>query len=307
MRRALVPLSFILLLFPCSAETFLSNALGQDLGAAAALTGTGYEGERDGGRTVIYLDGEVIRTRTDTETGYTLQAGDIVETVTLDDQGRRAEWRLSTPEREEIHRYFYDGERLSSMSVSVDGTLIRRVIYLDTPFGTLSGISGSGDAYIAPSFYQYDLDGDAIRFTYHDSGIVTRENLSAGSIAYEVEDDGSWTETETLPDGSESVRVYSPEGRLSEERRGSNVTVYSYDDVGNLTESVTSDGTSETSVRYEGGRMVSSEEKEGGETVKLRNYLDSGEIEEIRYRGGVPEYSILFEGDGVRVKEIHRL
>ena len=44
-----------------------------------------------------------------------------------------------------------------------------------------------------------------------------------------------------------------------------------------------------------------------GILTKERKFLESGDIEEIRYKEGRAEYSILFEGDGVRVKEIHRL
>ena len=61
--RLLFFLLCFLSLFPLSAEAFLSNALGQDLGPIEALTGTGFEGEREEGRVTIYQDGSVIRER----------------------------------------------------------------------------------------------------------------------------------------------------------------------------------------------------------------------------------------------------
>ena len=148
-RKLLFPLCFILLCSPCHSEAFLSNALGQNLGAIPALTGSGYEGESEDGRTVIYHDGSVIKTRQDTEDGYVISYGDTTESVRLGDDGERLEWRLETPERAEVHTYFYEDGRLSSVSVSINGELRRRIVYLDTPSGSLSAITGSSDSYIS--------------------------------------------------------------------------------------------------------------------------------------------------------------
>ena len=308
MKRLLLPALIALIAAPCSAEAFLSNALGHDLGAIEALTGTGYEGERNGGTTTIYHDGVIVMTRTEDEDGYRIVEGDTVEEVSYGSDGLRTERRLITPGREEVHTYFYsDDGSLSSVSVSVNGSLERRTVYLETPSGSLAGLSGSSNAYIMPSFYQYDLDGDTIRFSYHEDGRVIRENLSLGGIGYEVLDDGSWSETETLPDGSVRVRVYSPDGRLSSQSEGGVVTRYEYDESGDLISEATSDGTLETIRRYADGSLASEEKRQDGITVRVRTYLDSGDIEEIRYRDGKPEYSVLFGADGMRVKEIHRL
>ena len=308
MKLLLLPAFLACIIAPCSGEAFLSNALGHDLGAIEALTGTGYEGERNGGTTTIYLDGEAVRTRTEDENGYRIVEGDTVEEVSYGSDGLRTESRLITPGREEVHTYFYsDDGSLSSVSVSVNGSLERRTVYLETPSGSLAGISGSGSAYIMPSFYQYELDGDTIRFSYHEDGRVIRENLSLGGIGYEVLDDGSWSETETLADGSIRVRVYAPDGRLSSLSENGVVTRYEYDESGNLISEISSEGSLETIRRYEDGSLSSIEEKRDGSTERVRTYLDSGDIEEIRYRDGKPEYSVLFGADGMRVKEIHRL
>lgn len=309
MRRLFLPLiCFMTLSVPCMAEAFLSNALGQNLGVIPALTGTGYEGERTDDSLVIYLDGNPIRTRTETDDGYTVKYGDTVETVTLDENGVRTSWSISEPGRDESHTYFYDDSgRLSSVSISVDGVLLRRVEYLDTPSGTLSGITGTSDSYISPSFYLYEMDGKAVKFTYHSNGRVIREDLSDQASSYELSDDGSWRESRTLPDGTVIERVYSHDGRLVEEASGSSVTSYEYDESGDLILSVVIDGEEEVRTHYEDGKTVMIEFLAGGEILRTRSFPDSGYIEEIRYRDGNPEYSILFEGDGVRVREIHRL
>lgn len=309
MRRVLLFLLFSFPLAFLSAEAFLSNALGQDLGELETLTGTGYEGERDGGDVTIYLDGEVIRKRIATDDGYIIEYGDTIERVSLNDSGERREWSLSTPEREETHLYYYDEDgSLASVSVTVNGELERRVVYLETPGGRLAGITGSGEAYIFPSFYLYENEGDVIRFTYHPGGPVIREDLSAENPPlYEIEDDGSWKETSLMADGRERVRVYNSSGLLVEESADGSVTEYIYDDEGVLLQKNTVDGSIEINEIYADGHLSSRVEIEDGITQKERHYLATGEIEEIRYRDGKAEYRILFDGDGVRVREIERL
>ena len=234
-RKLLFPLCFILLCSPCHSEAFLSNVLGQNLGAIPALTGSGYEGESEDGRTVIYHDGSVIKTRQDTEDGYVISYGDTTESVRLGD------------------------------------------------------------------------DGESIRFNYHDNGVITREDVSDPSTDYEVEDDGSWKEIVTLPDGQVRERLYSPDGRLSEERTGDTTIRYEYDENGDLVLSVELYGDDEIRTNYENGRIALVETVRAGVMERERRFLDNGDIEETRYNNGQPEYRILFDGDGVRVKEIHRL
>ncbi len=306
--RLLFFLLCFLSLFPLSAEAFLSNALGQDLGPIEALTGTGFEGEREEGRVTIYHDGSVIRERIESADGYTLEYGDTLERVLYNEDGERREWSISTPDREEVHQYFYEDGTLSSVSVSVDGNLEKRIIYLETPQGSLSVLAGSADAYISPSFYLYESDGNLIKFSYHPGGPVIRENLSdANPPSYEIEADGSWKETVLHDDGSESVKIYDASGLLVEEQEDGIIIRYEYDDEALLLKRTETAGTASVEEFYENGHLASRIEMTDGVAEIERHYLDTGEIEEIRYSDGVPEYRILFDGDGLRVKEIERL
>ena len=124
MRRLLLPAFLACIIAPCSAEAFLSNALGHDLGAIEALTGAGYEGERNGGTTTIYLDGEPVMTRTEDENGYRIAEGDTVEEVSCGSDGLITERRLITPGREEVHTYFYNDIRLTCGSRSRTNCLV---------------------------------------------------------------------------------------------------------------------------------------------------------------------------------------
>ncbi len=307
MRKAILLAAAALSAATLSAAFFSSNALGQDLGPIPALAGSGYEGESSDGRIVIYSDGVPVRERLEDESGYTVTAGGIEEIVAFDSEGRRRSWTLRSPGREETHTYFYDGSRLASVSVSVDGNLERRVVYLETPSGTLAGLSGSGRSYISPDFYIYEEDDGFVRFSYHESGRTVRTDSFSEAPEYTIADDGCWTERTVGEDGEEIIRRYDPQGRLAEETAGGVITAYAYGDDGDLSEVSVTDGGSVEHTIYSNGRRVASEYLLDGIMQRERHYPDDGGIEEIRYRDGIPEYRILFDGDGQRVKEVERL
>lgn len=300
MRKALL---LLILSSHLAAAPFLSNVLGQDLGSIDSLTGSGYEGERNGNTTTIYLDGSVIMTREDSENGYTIERGDVTESVVYGEDGKRVSWFSESPARSEVHQYFYNEDgTLSSLSVSVDGNLERRIEYLDTPSGSLAGTEGSLESYITPSFYVYTLDGNTIRYTYHDNGMVSRTDSSVPPAEYEEDEDGNWIERR---DGS--IKVYSPEGLLLREEDGERTIQYEYDEDGVISSITESEGDERIVTAYSDGREEKRDEYIGDELVRTRRELDNGDIEEIRYRDGLAEYLIVFEGDGERVKRVERL
>lgn len=292
---------FLLAASSLSAAAFQSNALGQDLGPLESVSGAGYEGFAEDGKTTIYLDGDVIREREENDNGYTITEEERKEAVVLDEDGRRLSWSVETPERTETHQYFYEDGRLSSVSVSIDGEMVRRIEYLETPGGTLAGTEGSLESYIAPSFYVYSLDGDTIRYTYHDNGMVTKEDSSLPPAEYETEESGNWIERR---DGV--TRTYSPDGLLISEESGSTLTEYLYED-GIVSEVTVTEGDKRLVTSYSDGKVSRTDEYNDGVIQKTRTFLDNGDIEEIRYRNGEEEYLIVFEGDGERVKKVERL
>ena len=307
MRKTVLLPALMMLSASLYASYFASNALGQDLGELKALSGSGYEGERNGGSTVIYLDGVPVRERYEEENGYRTVDKESEERVVLDESGRRIRWELTTPEREEVHTYFYEGERLSSASVSVNGELVSRIVYLDTPSGTPAGFSGSSSALFSPSFYLYEADDGFVRFSYHEDGRVTRSDQSSPEISYEIGEDGSWTEISEDAGGAQVIKRYDGSGLLAEEERNGIVTKYTYDDDGELASSSETAAGSEVISYYSDGKLERSSYLTNGIIDKERRYLPNGGIEETRYRDGVPEYRILFDGDGVRVREVERL
>ena len=194
--------------------------------------------------------------------------------------------------------YFYEGERLSSVSISVDGELEKRIIYLDTAGGTPAAFSGDITGYLLPSYYVYSLDGDVIR--------------SSGSsgwtppVSYVLQADGTWKEAAVV-DGRAVTKIYSPSGLLLSAEGNGVLEEYRYDDDGTLLSSIDRRGRDSAVTRYDNGAVSSISYYSGTALVRVRSYLDNGDIEEIRYEGSKPRARIIFDSDGLRIKEVHNL
>ena len=288
----------LLLLIPSflSAAVFDSNQIGQVIMLKDELEGQGWEGESDGDHTTIYLDGEVMREKTADETGYTLHEPGRTERVVTDGDGQRLSCTVSENGSETVYTYFYEDDVLSSVSVSVDGVLERRIVYLNTPSGNLAGFAGDSSGFILPSYYVYEADGSAIRASEDSGGWEPPAD-------YVLMEDGSWRE-ESEVDGRSVVRIYSPDGRLLSTEGSGVREEYSYDEDGVLLSSVERRGRSSTVRKYEDGRLVSESRFSGPVIENERHFLPDGRIEEIRYSGGTRRNRILFDSDGLRVLEV---
>ena len=299
MRKHIAILSMLLFLLPLNASYFESNALGQFIASKESLSGTGYEGEVNNGRTVIYLDGEVVRERVETENGYTVTEDGYTESVTLDSSGRRISDRVDDDGAITERVYSYDGDRLSSVAIT-DGDGISRIIeYIDTPQGHLAGLAGDESGYLTPYFYVYSLDGDEVKVSLH-AGDGEAEFIPDPSV-YTIDEDGNWTGT-SAEDGAE--RVYSPDGKLLSLTLGDRTELYSYDEDGELSSSDVTEGDTRTVSEYSEGRLVHSDIYIDGVIQTSRTYNEDGSMEEIRYRDGVKKSLILFDSDGLRIRRV---
>ena len=294
--RKLVPL-ILLLPLPLFSAVFSSNSIGQEIEPKAGLEGIGYELESDGGHSILYLDGEAVMERTESGDGYSLISDGYEESVTEED-GRRTRCVIKEGGMESVYTYFYEGDRLSSVSISVDGELEKRIIYLDTAGGTPAAFSGDITGYLLPSYYVYSLDGDVIR--------------SSGSsgwtppVSYVLQADGTWKE-EAEVDGRAVTKIYSPSGLLISAEGNGVLEEYRYDDDGTLLSSIERRGRDSAVTRYDNGAVSSISYYSGTALVRVRSYLDNGDIEEIRYEGSKPRARIIFDSDGLRIKEVHNL
>lgn len=299
--KAIIPM--FLISIPVFGGAYASNALCQNLGEIPALTGSGYEYLAEDGVTTLFHDGEAIMEKTEFENGYTITRPESRETVLVGENGERLSWSMERNGERETHHYFYDDSgRLSSLSVSVNGEIKRRIDYLETPQGTLAATEGDLESYVSPSFYVYTLDGESIRFDYHENGMVTRSSSLEAPKEYEISDDGLWIET----DENGRKRTYDGDGRLIRDEEGSIIREYSYD--GEVLQTMTvTEGENTFRTSYENGKAVGRDEYSAGTLIKSRRFGNGEEIEETRYKDGKPEYLIVFDGDGRKVKRVERL
>lgn len=299
--KAIIPM--LLISIPVFGGAYASNALCQNLGEIPALTGSGYEYLAEDGVTTLFHDGEAIMEKTEFENGYTITRPESRETVLTGENGERLSWTMERNGERETHHYFYDDSgRLSSLSVSVNGEMKRRIDYLETPQGTLAATEGDLESYVSPSFYVYTLEGESIRFDYHENGMVTRSSSLEAPKEYVISDDGLWIETEE----SGRKRTYDGDGRLIRDEEGSIIREYSYD--GEVLQTMTvTEGENTFRTSYENGKAVGRDEYSAGTLIKSRRFGNGDEIEEIRYKDGKPEYLIVFDGDGRKVKRVERL
>lgn len=299
--KAIIPM--FLISIPVFGGAYASNALCQNLGEIPALTGSGYEYLAEDEVTTLFHDGEAIMEKTEFENGYTITRPESRETVLVGENGERLSWSMERNGERETHHYFYDDSgRLSSLSVSVNGEIKRRIDYLETPQGTLAATEGDLESYVSPSFYVYTLDGESIRFDYHANGMVTRSSSLEAPKEYEISDDGLWIET----DENGRKRTYDGDGRLIRDEEGSIIREYSYD--GEVLQTMTvTEGENVFRTSYENGKAVRTDEYSADTLIKSRRFGNGEEIEEIRYKDGKPEYLIVFDGDGRKVKRVERL
>ena len=304
MKKAFAILSSLFLLLSLEAAYFDSNALGQDLGMKEELSGAGYEGESSGGTTIIYLDGEPVRTRTDSENGYTVSEDGYSLSVVLDSSGRRIS--DTTDENGMITErvYSYDGDRLSSVAIT-DGSGISRIIeYIDTPGGHLAGLSGDEHSYLTPYYYVYTLDGDSVKVSLHTDGSGEEPLFIPDPAVYSVDENGNWSGTVTEEDGTEVSRVFSPEGRLISFRSGERSESYCYGEDGEIVQSDVIEGSVRTVSDYTDGKLLHEDIYIDDTLQKSRTYNEDGSIEEIRYRDGKRKSLILFDSDGLRIRRV---
>ena len=299
--KAIIPM--FLISIPVFGGAYASNALCQNLGEIPALTGSGYEYLAEDEVTTLFHDGEAIMEKTEFENGYTITRPESRETVLVGENGERLSWSMERNGERETHHYFYDDSgRLSSLSVSVNGEIKRRIDYLETPQGTLAATEGDLESYVSPSFYVYTLDGESIRFDYHANGMVTRSSSLEAPKEYEISDDGLWIET----DENGRKRTYDGDGRLIRDEEGSIIREYSYD--GEVLQTMTvTEGENTFRTSYENGKAVGRDEYSAGTLIKSRRFGNGDEIVEIRYKDGKPEYLIVFDGAGRKVKRVERL
>ena len=289
-------LLFVFALRPLfSSEVFESNELMQKIEAKETISGSSWELETTSEKDVLYKDGIKYSEKLYFNDGYKLIEGTRSERVILDSLGRIERKIIISSSLEEEYNYFYEDGYLSSYNYSINSEVKKIVNYKTSDKGRLLAFDSGDEHYLSDDFYVFTLDGKVVRLEENkgeDESDAIIESLDNGGYAKSI-------------DGA--VYTYSPEGRLISEKKDGEIILYSYADDGSLYKKETVLDSESTISYYLNGKELNRLVIKNGIVDNEKVFLDSGEIEEIRYLEGIPSYKIFYDKDGKRVKEIVKL
>ncbi len=294
MKKAFVLLSLLSIVLPLSAAWYSSNELGQKKGELEAFSSVGWVLYEDDERSVLYSDGNEIKRKEYTFSGWTEKSGDETETVFLSPDGRIERRVIENGEDRKEYNYFYSLSILSGYNYSLNGTLIENVEYTTTEKGDLLYYRVLDEGvYLSDNYFVYD-GGDRIEigaFEINESEGEREPTESGGYI--EKKDD---TEYE-----------YDSLGRLIREEKEDTRITYTYLDDGTLSEKREEDKDGVYVTEYTLDGDILSYYNTSGEKVTQRRTLSDGTIEETRYINNKPTYVFIYDRDGRRIKEAYSL
>lgn len=291
-------LILLLSLHPLFSSTYFeSNELMQRKGEIEALSGYSWELETKSGEDILYKDGIVHSSKRYHSDGYEMLRDGYRERVILNSSGLIERKLVEWEDRSEEYNYFYDDGVLSSYNLSVNGEMARMVEYLTAESGALVAFESNGMHYLSTDFFVFTSDGATVR-------------VEDGNTEESVDLD---CDIEALSDGGYIKRTagyearYSSLGRLMWENSDGVENSYHYNEDGTLSLRSTTDGSETVDEYFENGRAYRIVTKKDNDILSDKTYLESGEIEEIRYLEGKPSYKIIYDRDGKRVKEVVKL
>ena len=282
-----------------SAEVWESNALSMRLEPLDDVPESGYYLLFDDGEESLYLDGNLISRKSLTSNGFTLTRGQENTIYTLDECGRP----LSIEEGSSVTRNVYSKEgRLLSSTITDSEGLETISEYHWSPEGNLMYVEEVLVRYYLPSTSFHYAIGDSTFSLNAETPDVFIEKLGEEKSKVEVQDDES---VKLLsPGGGE--RVYSKDGFLIHEVKGSSTFDYVYSD-GMLTESIEVDGNSEIRLYYEDGSLSGREYLVDGSLTRRQVFEMDGYLTEDRYRNGKAYARVHYDKDHKTIRSIESL
>ncbi len=289
-----------------------SNSLGQDLGP---WQGESYRLLLEGGRRTLYNEDEVVFIEERREEGDRLittrhTAGQPAQTTIFKD-GQPLQ--QSVGNQRTLFQYSSDG-RLELRTTLIDGVVDRAEAYTYHNSGnnglsavvalasvaTLRTLSREGDDRV----FAYNIEGRGESFTMTRSGLEViqewGEGIESTRAVLKPTEDGGFTLTK-----GDRIDRWDERGLLIETKDGGEVTNYQYNESNERTVEVRgSEGGKETSIYWEKGEAVRSEERFGGVLTKSTRYLPGGGRVETLYVKGEPYSDVTYGSDGARVLSI---
>lgn len=294
MKRAFVLLSILSIVLPLFSSWYSSNELGQKKGSLESFSSLGWVLYEDDDTSLLYNNGNEIKRKEYTYSGWTEKSGDETETVFLSPDGRIERRVIENSSGKAEYNYFYAGSLLSGYNYSLNGQLIENVEYTTTEKGELLYYRVLDEGvYLSDNYFVIE-DGDRIEIGAFAINESEGERVPTESGGY-IEKKG------------ESEYEYDTFGRLiREEKEGTRIT-YTYLDDGTLSgkREENKDGVYVTEYTLDGD--ILSHYNTSGEKVTQRRTLSDGTIEETRYINNKPSYVFIYDRDGKRIKEAYSL
>ncbi len=292
MKRVLFFVFILFLSFSLSASYYISNALGQKKGSAAAYDSAEWVLDERGNTEILYHDGVKYSEKSTTSSGWTKTTPEGEEKVYLNSDGNIGRRIITRGSSRVEYNYIYSGTLLCAYNCSVDGELEYKVEYLTTSDGILLYYREKDEGvYITDEWFVFE-NGERM-----EVGSFRKDN-----IVSTVTQDGGYEETE---DGI--TRKYDSSGRLVSEKSDSGDITYTYSADGRLEEKreKSSDGIYVTTYEDEG--EVLSRYSSDGVKISERRSLPDGTIEERRFVEGKAKYVFIYDSDAKRIREAYAL
>ena len=300
----LLSILLILSALPLPGAVYSSNPIGQRLSLKDGMEGIGWELDVSEASSILYKDG-VEESRTEHKDGLTIEiSGGRTERTVFSPEGLVSERMVREGDDETLYSYFYADGDLSSVSISENGTLVKRIEYILTPSGRISSMYSPEQSIVGPDYFIYTLDGNTIRLDYLGNGRVDKTDLDNETSEYRLLDDGSWENTRIRGDERE-VLTYDSSGRLIGRDNGKVLVSYSYSEEGALLSEIAESGNERTVTEYSGSGTRTIRYRDDVIVTERMEHPDS--IEEIRYRDGKAEYRVIYDLDGKRILEVMRV
>ena len=292
-------LASIILLSPLHAdEWFMSNPLGQKIGAEDSLAGEGWEIHLSESEEVLYDNGRVVEKKVFSEHGYDIFRGDEKTSVTLDSDGRPVAYECGG---EKTTLTYSPSGRLLSSVVTEDGEIrsIRRYFY--SYDGSAARTEADSSLYIFSSddFYYSLADGEdhVIRKVGGDLYVRDGEDDEEGAEVTESE------EGITITISEDESETWGRDGNIVRRTDAGGTTEYFYEG-GSLTLEVRTEGDSVIRKHWDSGFLEETEVYSSGVIRSVEKWNRDGSRTKDMYRNGKHYATVSYDRDGTTVLDV---
>jgi len=291
MKKTALLISLLLSMSLLSAQMYRSNLLGQKLDTLGSVPTNGYALEETGDKSILYLDGRMVRV-----TEHLVSGNTTVETETDISTGKRSTRTYTDgllvsetdADGNETGYAYVDGHLSFSSTTSAANGEVHVVFFLRS----------AGDGALMAV-----REGESIRFV-NDSYIFQDDDLLQQLAAdLVVSSDHEILENGNIKYEENGITyVYSPSGKLLTKEQNGAVSEYFYAN-NKISKVETTDGNMKGIEMYEDGTAVSMTVYENGVIASMTLYRTEGNIQTL-YRDGRKVATVYYRQDNRTVDSI---